>query len=81
MKRIDLKNLNEYIFHKGFIINDYCYKCKKISYGSKEDAKTVASEMMSKGKGHSYAYCCPRGCGIHLTSMKPKSKKCPKLRE
>lgn len=81
MKRIDLKNLNEYILDKGFIINDYCYKCRKISYRSIEDAKNVASQIMSEGKGHSYSYFCPRGCGIHLTSMKPQSIRCTKLRK
>ena len=80
MKRIDLKNLQEYIQDKGFIVEKYCYKCNKISYRNKLEAKVTASEMCRKGKGHSYAYACPRGCGFHLTSMKPQNSKCTKVK-
>ena len=81
MQRLSFFNLESYILEKGFIVLGHCYKCDKVSYRSEEEAKIIAAEMCRKGKGHSYAYCCPRGCGIHLTSMKPKSKKCPKLRK
>ena len=36
--------------------------------------------MCKKGKGHSYAYECPKGNGWHLTSMKPKSQNVVKLK-
>ena len=80
MKRIDLKNLQEYILDKGFFVEKYCYKCKKISYRNEYDAKEIAAEMCKKGKGHSYAYLCPKGCGFHLTSMKPGSIQCKRLK-
>ena len=81
MKRIELKNLKEYIQDKGYIVEKYCYKCKKISYRNLEDAKVVSREMKINGKGYSYSYCCPKGNGFHLTSMKPKSMRCTKLKK
>ena len=59
MKRIDLKNLPEYILDKGFIVLDHCYKCNKVSYRSEEEAKIIAAKMRAKGKNHSYAYSFP----------------------
>ena len=81
MKRIDLKNLPEYIQDKGFIVLDHCYKCNKVSYRSEKEAKIIAAEMRAKGKNHSYAYACPKGCGFHLTSMKQKSVRCMKTKK
>tara|TARA_R100001460_G_scaffold33829_2_gene66047 strand:+ start:1658 stop:1939 length:282 start_codon:yes stop_codon:yes gene_type:complete len=80
-KRIDLKNLKQYIIDKGFIIQNHCWKCQKVSYRTESDAKVIASEMRHVGKGHSYAYQCPKGNGWHLTSQKPKSTECPKQRK
>lgn len=73
-KRIDLKDLQQYIDDKGFIVQNHCWKCQKISYRSEKDAKTVSSDMFRLGKGHTYAYACPKGNGWHLTSK--KTKKC-----
>ena len=80
MKRIDIKNLQEYILDKGYIVEKFCYKCKKVSYRDECDAKVIAAEMCKRGKGHSYTYLCPKGCGFHLTSMKPGSIKCTRLK-
>ena len=81
MQRIDLKNLQGYIQEKGFVVEKYCYKCRKISYRTQVEAKGIAAEICKKGKGHSYTYECPKGCGYHLTSMKPTSMKCPKIKK
>jgi len=37
--------------------------------------------MRAKGKGHSYAYECPKGNGWHLTSQKPQSNNVIKFRK
>ena len=44
-----------------------------ISLGGASDASFL--------EGHSYTYECPKGCGYHLTSMKPTSMKCPKIKK
>ena len=67
-KRIDLKDLQQYIDDKGFIVQNHCWKCQKISYRNEKDAKTVSADMFRLGKGHTYAYACPKGNGWHLTS-------------
>ena len=79
--RINLNDLKQYIVDKGFIIEKYCYKCKKVSYRNETDAKVIASEMYKQGKGHTYAYACTKGNGWHLTSKKPRSAICPKQRK
>ena len=38
-------------------------------------------QKCAKGKGHSYAYECPKGNGWHLTSMKPQSHNVLKFRK
>ena len=81
MKRIDLKDLAEFIKDKGFIVKNHCYKCNKISYGTEKGAKVIAAEMFRRGKGHSYVYECPKKNGWHLTSEKPASAKNPKTRK
>ena len=81
MKRIDLKDLADYVKNKGFIVKNHCYKCNKISYGTEKGAKIIAAEMCKRGKGHSYIYECPKGNGWHLTSKKPTSKNNPKTRK
>ena len=81
MQRLSFINLQSYIQDKGFIVLDHCYKCNKVSYRSEEEAKIIAAEMRAKGKGHSYAYACPKGCGFHLTSMKQKSVRCIKTKK
>lgn len=80
-KRIDLKHLQQYLDDKGFIVQNHCWKCQKISYRTKNDAKIISCEMFKTGKGHTYAYACPRGNGWHLTSQKPKSAICPKQKK
>tara|TARA_R100001015_G_C4424129_1_gene23653 strand:+ start:33 stop:317 length:285 start_codon:yes stop_codon:yes gene_type:complete len=81
VKRIDLKDLAEFVKDKGFIVNNHCYKCNKISYGTEKGAKVIAAEMFRRGKGHSYVYECPKENGWHLTSEKPASAKNPKVRK
>jgi len=81
VKRIDLKDLAEFIKDKGFIVKNHCYKCNKISYGTEKGAKVIAAEMFRRGKGHSYVYECPKENGWHLTSEKPASAKSPKVRK
>ena len=80
-KRIDLKDLQQYIDDKGFIVQNHCWKCQKISYRSEKDAKTVSSDMFRLGKGHTYAYSCPKGNGWHLTSKKPRSAIYPRQKK
>jgi len=80
-KRIDLKDLQQYIDDKGFIVQNHCWKCQKISYRNEKDAKTVSADMFRLGKGHTYAYACPKGNGWHLTSKKPRSTNCPKQKK
>ena len=80
MQRLSFLNLQSYIQEKGFIVLGHCYKCDKVSYRSEEEAKIIAAEMCKKGKGHSYAYECPKGNGWHLTSMKPQSHNVLKFR-
>ena len=60
MKRINLKDLAEYVRDKGFIVQSHCYKCNKIIYGNEKGAKVIAAEMAKRGKGHSYVYECPK---------------------
>ena len=81
MKRINLKDLAEYVKDKGFIVKNHCYKCNKISYGTEKGAKIIAAEMFRRGKGHSYVYECSKGNGWHLTSEKPASAKNPKVKK
>jgi len=81
MQRLSFLNLQSYIHEKGFIVLGHCYKCDKVSYRSEEEAKIIAAEMCKKGKGHSYAYECPKGNGWHLTSMKPQSHNVLKFRK
>ena len=81
MKRINLKDLAEYVKDKGVIVQSHCYKCNKIIYGNEKGAKVIASEMAKKGKGHSYVYECPKGNGWHLSSQKPPSVKNTKTRK
>ena len=81
MQRLSFLNLQSYIQEKGFIVLGHCYKCDKVSYRSEEEAKIIAAEMCKNGKGHSYAYECPKGNGWHLTSMKPKSQNVVKLKK
>ena len=80
-KRINLKDLQQYIDDKGFIVQNHCWKCQKISYRSEKDAKTVSSDMFRLGKGHTYAYVCPKGNGWHLTSKKPRSANCQRQKK
>ena len=81
MQRLSFINLQSYIQEKGLIVLCHCYKCDKVSYRSEEEAKIIAADMRAKGKGHSYAYECPKGNGWHLTSMKPQSNKVIKFRK
>ena len=73
MKRLSLEDLGEMMANGALgELSEHCPYCDKVSYPSEIDCKRVASEMAREGKGHSYAYECPKGRGWHLTSEKPK---------
>jgi len=69
MQRITLEELgrlkDEGLLHQ---LAYYCEYCKKISYGTEEEAKQAGRKMRADGKGKTYSYECPKGKGWHLTS-------------
>ena len=81
MNRLPLHKLGDFIDKRGISVLGHCYKCKKISYRTQQEAKKEAADMRKRGYGHTYVYACPKGNGWHLTSMKPKSAKTPKTRK
>lgn len=82
MKRIGLEDLGEMVDSGRLTAAEHCPYCDKVAYASENDAKDGAREMAAKGKGHSWAYECPKGKGWHLTSQpRDKSAKVPKQKK
>ena len=73
MPSFNLHNLSEFIESGKIYVCPHCYYCDKVSYESELRAKKEAAEYMGRGKGHSWAYECPKGKGWHLTSKKPNN--------
>ena len=69
MQRLRLEDLQEMV-DVGKLSNlaTHCYKCNKILYATREEARSVGSIMALKGKGRTRPYRCPKCEGWHLTS-------------
>ena len=69
MQRLRLEDLQEMV-DVGKLSNlaTHCYKCNKILYATREEARSVGSIMALKGKGRTRPYHCPKCEGWHLTS-------------
>jgi len=82
MKRIGLEDLGEMVNSGKLTAVEHCPYCNKVAYASEKDAKDGAREIVTKGKGHSWTYECPKGKGWHLTSQpRHKSAKVEKVRK
>ena len=69
MKRILLKDLADAIKKGSFRIDtQYCWKCNKVLYTTREEASLKASKIAKAGKGKSRPYQCTKMYGWHLTS-------------
>ena len=69
MQRLRLEDLQEMV-DVGKLSNlaTHCYKCNKILYATREEARSIGSRMALKGKGRTRPYHCPKCEGWHLTS-------------
>ena len=69
MQRLRLEDLQEMV-DVGKLSNlaTHCYKCNKILYATREEARSIGSRMASKGKGRTRPYHCPKCEGWHLTA-------------
>ena len=69
MQRLRLEDLQEMV-DVGKLSNlaTHCYKCNKILYATREEARSVGSKMALKGKGRTRPYHCPKCEGWHLTA-------------
>ena len=69
MQRLRLEDLQEMV-DVGKLSNlaTHCYKCNKILYSTREEARSVGSIMALKGKGRTRPYHCPKCEGWHLTA-------------
>lgn len=72
MKRIHLADLAELVTSGKIQAAEYCWRCNKIRYPSREAARSVGARMAALGKGHTRAYKCRRG-GWHLTAKVSKN--------
>ena len=71
MKRIRLSDLAEMVELGKVSAVVFCYRCHKIAYATRQDARNAGREMRAKGKGHTCAYQCKRNPDWwHLTSKK-----------
>ena len=80
MARIRLEDLASMLDEGRISFAEYCYKCNKVSYPTKEAAATAARDARKRqGFGALRPYPCPHGRGWHLTSMRqlehPKHKR------
>ena len=69
MQRLRLEDLQEMV-DVGKLSNlaTHCYKCNKILYATREEARSIGSRMALKGKGRTRPYHCPKCEGWHLTA-------------
>lgn len=71
MPSINLRNLSDFIEDSKLKICPHCDYCDKVSFESESSARKEAADFVDQGKGHSWAYECPKGKGWHLTTTKP----------
>ena len=72
MKRIKLQDLADMVQQGKLHADQYCYRCAKVLYATRQEASRSASEQRSALERTSCLrpYPCPHGHGWHLTSMK-----------